>query len=494
MMSIRSSKYRRIFLALAVLIVAGVAAWLWYARPFAQASARRITLMEGLEATLVEPAREVKSRVLLIMPHDTRLSDDELLAFARHGDARLIQFELTEKRDCVLAAKQVTAALDRLQGTPDLVAGIDVGGETAYRWLASQANPNAKALAVGLDIEHPLCDTPLPEKAPNGHFSVRWNDSPDDVTARLLRNLDNADTTIADYTNTLPQMLIQGIHIALAGAAPQMPVVEVRANEPKQSDTVTLFYSGDGGWRDLDRAVADQMTIDGYPVVGVDVLRYFWEHKTPEQAAADLSHLMQTYREKWGAKRFVIAGYSFGADVIPAMYNRLPEADRNQIDALLLLAFARTGSFEIEVSGWLGQAGQEADTGPEMAKIPAAKLFCVYGKDEIDESGCTQPGAIGEKLELPGGHHFDEDYPKLARRLVQAIQQRSNGSSQGAPGAGSSAATPNSATTQGGATQSPASPTSNAVPQSPVNPTDNAVTQNPATPASNASPQNAPAP
>lgn len=425
MMSIRSSKYRRRFLILGLVVVAVFAAWLLYARPFAQANTRRVTLADGGEATLVEPMGEVKSRVLLIMPHDTRLSDEELLKLSRHGDARLVQFELSEKRDCTLAAKRVAAGLERLGGAPNLVAGIGVGGEIAYRWLASQNSPDAKALAVQLDVEHAQCDAPLPDGFDQGQFSVRWNDNPDDVTARMVRNLDKTDTTIVDYTSTAPQMLISGIHVALAGAAPQMPVVEVRLDSPKQSDTVTLFYSGDGGWRDLDRAVADQMTLDGYPVVGVDVLRYFWEHKTPEQSAADLSHLMQTYREKWGAKHFVLAGYSFGADVIPAIYNRLPEADRNQIDALLLLALARTGSFEIQVAGWLGQVGQEADTGPEMAKLPASKVFCVYGTEEVEDSGCTQPGAVGEKLALPGGHHFDEDYPKLARLLVDAIQKRS---------------------------------------------------------------------
>ena len=425
MMSIRSAKYRRRFLLLALVLVALLAAWLLYARPFAQASTRRVTLADGGEATLVEPIGDVKSRVLLIMPHDTRLSDAELLKLSRHGDARIVQFELSEKRDCALAAKRVEAGLERLGEAPDLVAGIGVGGEIAYRWLASQTSPEAKALAVQLDVEHAQCDAPLPDAFEHGQFSVRWNDNPDDVTARMVRNLDKTDTTIVDYTSTAPQMLISGIHVALAGAAPQMPVVEVRLDAPKQSDTVTLFYSGDGGWRDLDRAVADQMTLDGYPVVGVDVLRYFWEHKTPEQSAADLSHLMQTYREKWGAKRFVLAGYSFGADILPAVYNRLPEADRNQVDALLLLALARTGNFEIQVAGWLGKVGQEAEIGPEMAKLPASKVLCVYGTDEAEDSGCTQSSAVGEKLALPGGHHFDEDYPKLARLLVEAIQKRS---------------------------------------------------------------------
>jgi len=199
-------------------------------------------------------------------------------------------------------------------------------------------------------------------------------------------------------------------------------VVEVPAGQAK--DTVTLFLSGDGGWRDLDRDVAGEMAKIGYPVVGIDTLRYYWQHKSPEQSALDLTELMQHYRQKWGTKRFILTGYSFGADVLPAIYNRLPDTEQQRVDAIILLAFARTGSFEIEVEGWLGNAGKEAATGPEMAKLPAAKVVCIYGAEETDESGCTDKTAVGEAVKLPGGHHFDENYPALAKRLVDLIEKR----------------------------------------------------------------------
>ena len=133
---------------------------------------------------------------------------------------------------------------------------------------------------------------------------------------------------------------------------------------------------------------------------------------------------MQHYRQKWGTKRFILTGYSFGADVLPAIYNRLAESEQQRVDAIILLAFARTGSFEIEVEGWLGNAGKEAATGPEMAKLPAAKVVCIYGEEEADESGCTDKTAVGQAMKLPGGHHFDENYPALAQRLVDIIEKR----------------------------------------------------------------------
>ena len=254
---------------------------------------------------------------------------------------------------------------------------------------------------------------------------MAWNDNPDDESASFVRDTPRATTSISDYDINYPQVLNNELRKQLVGSdngGLAIPVVEVPAGQAK--DTVTLFLSGDGGWRDLDRDVAGEMAKIGYPVVGIDTLRYYWQHKSPEQSAKDLTELMQHYRQKWGTKRFVLTGYSFGADVLPAIYNRLPEAEQQRVDAIILLAFARTGSFEIEVEGWLGNAGKEAATGPEMAKLPAAKVVCIYGEEEVDESGCTDKTAVGEAMKLPGGHHFDENYPALAKRLVDIIEKR----------------------------------------------------------------------
>ena len=217
------------------------------------------------------------------------------------------------------------------------------------------------------------CDAPLPHQAAHGQWLLAWNDNPDDDTAVFVRKQSSAETSISDYDTPLSDVLAHQLRLQLQGNAEALPVLEVPAAQP--SDIVTLFYSGDGGWRDLDKDSAEHMASMGYPVVGIDTLRYYWQHKSPEQSAADLSKLMQHYREKWGAKRFVLAGYSFGADILPAIYNRLPGKDQQQVKAMLLLALARTGSFEIEVEGWLGKAGEEAATGPEMARLPAAKVF-----------------------------------------------------------------------------------------------------------------------
>jgi type IV secretory pathway VirJ component len=418
--------WRKLFALLVVLLLAGAGYYWWATRPAPAAHLAAQRLSDGSQASEATPGTHAKSQVVIALPAAEALNDKQLLDLSRDTSAHIVQVILPDNA-CSLQQAALNAAAKQLDGAPDLVAGIGPGATLAWRWLAAQNNDKAQAVSVDLSIEKPDgCLPELPKKAEHGQWRVAWNDNPDDASAAFVRDQPNAQTSISDYDVKLPQVLKNQITDLLVGDKTThlaIPVVEVPATQ--HSDTVSLFLSGDGGWRDLDKAVAGDMAAMGYPTVGIDTLRYYWEHKTPEQSADDLVELMHHYRQKWGVKRFVLTGYSFGADVLPAIYNRLPVEEQDSVSAIILLAFARSGSFEIEVEGWLGNAGKEAPTGPEMAKLPAKKVVCVYGEEEADESGCTEATAVGEKLKLPGGHHFDEDYPALAKRLVQQIDKRS---------------------------------------------------------------------
>lgn len=90
----------------------------------------------------------------------------------------------------------------------------------------------------------------------------------------------------------------------------------------------------------------------------------------------------------------LLIGYSFGADILPFAYNRLPPAQQAQVTALALLAPERGADFEVSISGWLGDhTATEQPTGPELQRIPPAKVLCIYGADEADDSLCTAPTA-----------------------------------------------------------------------------------------------------
>ena len=325
-------------------------------------------------------------------------------------------------------------------GSRLIVTGIGEGGLLPFINAQSGSRDNVTNLSVSFSVRLPtnvaLCP-PLAIQIQDQKSSLVsstvlksnwrsvWTDHPNNETAIFIKTLGIVNIRIAPYDTPLDTVLIEEIKTILGQtgqSSPPIPVVEVPSVKP--SDNVTLFYSGDGGWRDLDRTVAEEMAALNYPVVGVDVLRYFWDRKTPEQAAIDLSATMEYYRKNWGTKMFTLAGFSFGADIMPVIYNRLPSQDKDNVTLLVLIALAKSADFEIHVSGWLGQNKGEMPLSSEWAMIPKSKILCIYGAEEKADTACTDLiNSEATIMELPGGHHFDEDYPKLTREILDVYRQ-----------------------------------------------------------------------
>lgn len=203
----------------------------------------------------------------------------------------------------------------------------------------------------------------------------------------------------------------------------ELPLIELPVAQP--SPTLAVLYSGDGGWRDLDKDLAAILQKDGLPVVGVDVLRYFWHRQGPDHAARDLGRIIAAYTRRWDATRVVLIGFSFGADVMPILYNRLPATDRARVVQITLLGLSDHADFEVTVSGWLNHAGQDSlPTLSELARIDPRLVQCLQGKDDDDAICSRLAGSGAEVVVTSGGHHFDGDYPALARRILNGLNQR----------------------------------------------------------------------
>jgi len=211
--------------------------------------------------------------------------------------------------------------------------------------------------------------------------------------------------------------------IAPTAGIANLPLVELPA-EPR-GPLLAIVLSGDGGWRDVDRAIAQKLQSDGVSVVGWDSLRYFWSKKSPEQTARDLGAVIDTYTSRWGASKIALIGYSFGADVLPFAYDHLSPEAKVRVVQLSLLGFAPAANFEITVSGWLG-AGPDKDalpTEPALVPIDPTMVQCFYGANE-DDSACPLLAGKAEVIRVPGGHHFDHDYGALARRILDGFRRR----------------------------------------------------------------------
>jgi type IV secretory pathway VirJ component len=223
------------------------------------------------------------------------------------------------------------------------------------------------------------------------------------------------------YTQTLAAIELQNVR----GTIADLPLAEVPAMHSDCDKGYAILYSGDGGWRDLDRSLADILASKGMSVAGVDVLRYYWKEKAPADAARDLARIMRYYGERWHCSKVALIGFSFGADVLPFIVTRLPADLRSQVSVITLLSPERTTAFEVQMNGWLGgkpEAG--VPISPEVKKLTGIRIQCIYGQDEGDASLCTDPSAGAlNVVAKSGGHHFDKNYAELADEILAAATQ-----------------------------------------------------------------------
>lgn len=201
-------------------------------------------------------------------------------------------------------------------------------------------------------------------------------------------------------------------------------VVEMPASGSVRPD-LAVILSGDGGWADLDRDLGKILVNNGIPVLGLDCLNYFWVTRTPDEMATDFSRIIRDTMTKWHKDRLLLIGYSFGASAMPFLVNRLPDDLRQKVDLVVMLSPGTSTNWEIWVDDWITDAVHDSATPtlPEALKMQGTRILCIYGQDDDSESLCRvlSPQEQLEILVKPGGHHYDEDYTRLAQDILSRL-------------------------------------------------------------------------
>jgi type IV secretory pathway VirJ component len=212
-------------------------------------------------------------------------------------------------------------------------------------------------------------------------------------------------------------------HASVAAVSPapevrDLALIEVPVPAPARTDTIAIILTGDGGWADLDKHIAEGLAARGIPSIGWSSLRYYWTPRTPEGAAADLARILGHYMSQWSVKRIILVGYSFGADVLPFLVNRLPASVLPHVRAVVLLGPSPTADFEFHVSDWIGhRRGSQYRTVPEAERL-TPPVVCVRGAGEDDSACRSLKGPHITSVEVGRGHHFSGDYAQLVDLIL----------------------------------------------------------------------------
>ncbi|MGV8879049.1 MAG: AcvB/VirJ family lysyl-phosphatidylglycerol hydrolase [Sphingobacteriaceae bacterium] len=199
-----------------------------------------------------------------------------------------------------------------------------------------------------------------------------------------------------------------------------LPVHLTPALRPTSGNTMVLMISGDGGWTGFDQQVANEFAKKGLPVVGLNALKYFWQQKNPVKTTLDAERLILQYATLWKKDKIILLGYSFGADIIPFIFNRLPENSRKDIHAVILLSPSPDTDFEIHVTDLLNFSSDKRafNVPEEIKKIKGTPVVCFFGNEEDGTHAVTLADQHIEVVILNGGHHYDNSFSEIVKRAI----------------------------------------------------------------------------
>jgi type IV secretory pathway VirJ component len=181
-----------------------------------------------------------------------------------------------------------------------------------------------------------------------------------------------------------------------------------------------LYISGDGGLNNFSTDLCGTINRAGYSISAVNAKSYFWDKKTPERTATDISLYLQRILQGRTNQQLILVGYSFGADVMPFIVNRLPDSLRKKLVAVILLAPSTSTDFEIHWSDIFGgNSKRSMDVIAEINKMNVPKIVTLFGSDETSFPVKKIMLKNYSNEYLPGGHHFDGDTEEVGRTMMK---------------------------------------------------------------------------
>ncbi len=205
--------------------------------------------------------------------------------------------------------------------------------------------------------------------------------------------------------------------MAASAQVNSLPVKEWSAAAEKP---FVLYITGDGGFNNFSTDLCAAINKAGYAVSSVNAKSYFWNKKTPVQTATDITAYLTKQFNSRKNQQLIFAGYSFGADVLPFIVNKLPDAIRKKIVSVILLSPSGSTDFEIHLLDMFGGNKQRSmDVVTEINKMTALKTVTLFGNAETGFQVKNIKLKNYTNEILPGGHHFDGNTDEVAKTIMK---------------------------------------------------------------------------
>ncbi len=203
-----------------------------------------------------------------------------------------------------------------------------------------------------------------------------------------------------------------------------IPVRAERAAVPARAGLAAVIVSGDMGFKvGMGHQIAERLAADGIPVLGVNSLVYFRERRSPGQVRALIEDAVRRGLAFGHARRLLLIGQSYGADMVHVGLVGLPPALRAKLALVALIVPTDTVIYRASPAETLDLVPADAaavDTGRQLDWVP---LLCVQGREEADSLCPLLRQSNMRRIVMPGGHALGRDADGLYRHLIAALPQ-----------------------------------------------------------------------
>jgi len=281
-----------------------------------------------------------------------------------------------------------------------LVLGVDIGN-----YFKDLRQSTSDYYTVAADLANNTTDAALISLPSAGHGFLKWSHS-------ILKGKESYIQLTEKYEKTKP-MDFNIDQIA------KLPLVITNAISQNKDVPVALLISGDGGWYGFEQSIADYFAKLDIPTVGLDSRKYFWNRRTPEETASDLAKALNFYCNKWGRGKFILVGYSLGAEIVPFIFNRLPEDMKHSVLSAVLLSPESNTDFEVHITNMLGMGSRQNtyDVLKEINAMPELPTLIIIGEGEKNTVPSLLKGTAVKVRLIPGDHHYKSNISLIIQTM-----------------------------------------------------------------------------
>lgn len=205
------------------------------------------------------------------------------------------------------------------------------------------------------------------------------------------------------------------------GKMHKLPLTIISAPRAENMPMV-LMITGDGGWGRIGRKLSKQFKSEKVPMIALSSWHYFMRKKTPDMTTKAVESILDEYMRQWHKDSFILMGYSFGADVVPFVVNRLPDSLLNHCAGVALFSPGTSTDFKIRILQLLGSRHQwRYNVVNEIQTMKVVKTLFFFGHKENDFPYEIISRADWQLVYLEGGHHYEKEKADIAKIILKGL-------------------------------------------------------------------------